>query len=297
MEVVCFADGNYTTKDKVRISIDDFGFARGYTLFEHFKTYHSKPFHSEDHLRRLFHAANYFYIDVPYSIPEIHKVIEKLHEINQFCEAGYKIYLTAGPCESYLNFPKKPSFYVIPYAINTRPSPLSDNVFVTTTNFYRTFAEHKTANYLSGIKAHLDAIKHAEKEGSETPIEVIYLDQEENLLEGSFSSFLAFDKDTLIVPKSNMLPSITQHVLLKIAKNHFTIKHDNINYSCLPKLSEVLFASSVSEIRSIRKLDNLHFPLRKNVPILKELFNDYIEKMNWPLLEQFSYEPLATSSL
>jgi len=29
MEVICFADGNYISKDKIHISIDDFGFARG----------------------------------------------------------------------------------------------------------------------------------------------------------------------------------------------------------------------------------------------------------------------------
>ncbi|MCH9631549.1 MAG: D-alanine aminotransferase [Chlamydiia bacterium] len=297
MHKFCFADGKYLPKDQLKVSIDDYGFARGYTLFEHFKTYNGKPFHGEDHLRRLFHAAAYFYLNAPYTVEQILEIIETLHEKNNFREAGYKIYLTAGPCESYLEFPKKPSFYIVPYAIEKRPGKEDDDIFVTTTRFERNFTEHKTAHYLPGIKAHLDAIKSAQVDGSEIPSETLYLDSNDHLLEGTFSSLIVFDKDTLIVPKSGNLPSITQYIVLRIAKDHFEIKHEDIPYDSLCDLTEVLFASSVSEIRSIRKLDTFIFPERKNATILKELFNTYVEKSHWPLLEKFSYEPLATSCL
>ncbi|PCI93003.1 hypothetical protein COB11_06095 [Candidatus Aerophobetes bacterium] len=297
MHEICFANGNYLPKDQVSVPIDDYGFARGYTLFEHFKTYKGKPFHGEDHLRRLFHAASFFYLKVPYSIDDILNIIKTLHEKNHFDEAGYKIYLTAGRCESYLDFPKTPSFFILPYAIEKRPCKEDDEIFVTTTHFQRNFIEHKTVHYLPGIKAHLDAIKGAQVHGTEIPAETLYLDKENNLLEGTFSSLLVFDQDTLIVPKSDNLPGITQHIVLRIAKDHFDIRHENIPYDALGDLTEVLFASSVSEIRSIRKLDTFTFKTRKNAVILKKLFNTYVDESSWPLLEKFAYASLATSCL
>lgn len=298
MDVVCFADGVFLPKSKVSISIDDLGFARGYALFEHFKTYSQKPFHSLDHLNRLFDAAKNFYIKPPFSIGEISEILEKLFQVNQFLEAGFKIYLTSGPGNNELleNFPSKPSFFVIPYPIVKRPTFDEKGIFVKTTKLQRSFSNYKTTHYLPCMKAQMDARVHALKMGEKIPNEMLYVDEDQNLLEGSYSGLCVFENDKMILPKTNMLPSITQQVMARLASKYFEVVCEKIPYSSLSKITEVLFASSVSEIRAITQLDHFSFPCGKNTLLLKKEFDAYIQHGDWPLLDKFNYASLISCS-
>ena len=165
-----------------------------------------------------------------------------------------------------------------------------------TTRKKRNFNLYKTTHYLPAIKAQLDALYEAKQKGVKPPVEIVYLSDKDHILEGAYSSFLAFKKDTLLVPKNDKLPSITQNVVLKIAREYFDIEYTEIPYESLSSLTEVFFASSVTEIRSITRLDEFTFPCGKNTQFLNERFNEYVEKQDWSLLPAFSYEPLISCS-
>lgn len=287
--VICFADQKFLPKSSLTLSIDDLAFSRGCCLFEHLKTFEKVFFHSHEHLQRLFHSAAFFNFKIPCSMSEMLHILEKLEKLNGFKETGCKIYLTGGTT-SVLG--EKPSLYMVPYEIKERPSFKNEGISLKTTEVFRLFREHKTTIYLPGLFA-LSNLKSKE----ESFDDILYLDEEKNLLESTTSSFLAFIGNTLYIPEKNILPSITQEILIRLAYGHFKVERGSISYDRIEEFSEAFLAASIAEIVPIRQIDSFLLPKENpNTRFLKGLFDSYIKEQNWPILEAFSESVLAAPS-
>ena len=72
------------TSTKPAISITDFGFSRGITVFELFRTYHGQPFRLEAHLNRLESGAAQLGITIPLSRAQILQQVAALMESHKY---------------------------------------------------------------------------------------------------------------------------------------------------------------------------------------------------------------------
>lgn len=270
MSAICFYNGCFLEKNHLHLSIDDLGFSRGYALFEHVRTYHQKPFHLKEHLIRLFDAANELEINLEYSFDQIKEIMDELIQKNRFEEFGFKLYLTLGIATQGLIPESKPTFIILPYSLSYyQRQDFSQAVKIATTSYQRAFPFYKTTFYLPGILA---------KKKQRDCDQIIFLDENNNLLESTIASFCAFKKNTLIIPTGALLKSVTQEVIFELAKSNFEIERREINLSELEQLDEVFLSSSTKEILPIKKIDKREFdPISfKNTKTLQLLFEDYI---------------------
>lgn len=288
MNVWCFHNGSFVRKEDIHISIDDLGFSRGYTLFEHCRTHHGKIFHLEEHFLRLQHSAKALLLDLPYSLDDIELILQELFQRNQFKESGFKFYLTLGLPKEWLTPIGKPTFIIYPYELTSyQPLDFSYELNLQTTTHPRAFPEHKTTFYLPGMLA---------KRSCSQPVdEILFLDSNNHLLESTTASFIGFKEDVMLIPEGLLLKSITQEVLFFLGKQLFKIEKRPISYQELPELTEACLSSSVKPFLSIKTIDGLTIgnPAKRGALIaLQEAYCNYLKQGAWHFLEGFeSYRP------
>jgi branched-subunit amino acid aminotransferase/4-amino-4-deoxychorismate lyase len=282
MSSFCFHNDRVVEKKHLYISVDDLGFSRGYALFEHCRTYFGKPFHLKEHFLRLLEGARDLLLHVPYSIEELSDILSMLFEKNGFEESGFKIYLTLGLTKEGLTPSGKETFIIYPY-----PLPKYEGFYpkkgltLKTTFLQRSLPAYKTTFYLPGMLA---------KRQVPECDDILFLNGQQHLLESSTAAFLAFRGDTLLVPEGDFLQSITQAVLVQLARSLFKIEERPISYDEIPSLSEAFLSSSSKEIFPIDTIDHMRIgdvSSYRNTLKLKEAFYHYVHSQDWPLLDVF----------
>lgn len=286
--IICFYNGEFLEKEKVSISLDDLGFSRGYALFEHCRTYGKKVFHLEEHFIRLFESAKALDIPLPCTFEKLSSLIDELISLNHFEELGVKIYLTPGRASTGLYSMTEPTFILYPYPLPTyTPYNFANPIDVSTTYFQRAFAKHKTTFYLPGMLA--------KKESSAS--EILFLDPQGHLLESTIASLCAFRGTTLVIPKGDLLKSVTQEVHAKLASSYTSVVREKISIKDIKTFDELFLASSTKEFLPLRSVDgfvidpSLEF---RQTQRLREHFERYIASGLWQPLEGFASKESGT---
>lgn len=274
-----FFNGCFLPKQEISLSIDDLGFSRGYSLFEHGRSYDGLLFHMQEHLTRLKNGADNLFLSIPHSFQDLEKICYTLLEKNEIQDMGFKIYLSAGVSVSGLKLPEEGTFIISPYALPPYQESLMEGIHLHTTKLQRAFAAYKTTFYLPAFVA---------KKQNPLADEILFLSSSDHLLESSTAGFLAFLGDTLVVPQGPLLKSITQEMLIRLAQSHFKIERRALHYEEIPHFTEAFLCSTSKEILPIKQIDHYKMSLEHtNTKVLKNLLNDYILSRKWPFLEAF----------
>lgn len=291
MTLLCLYNDTFVEKHQLAVSIDDLGFSRGYSLFEHCRTYFGTPFHLQEHLIRLLRGADHLLLNMPYSFEEIEQKIDLLLSKNDFEECGLKLYLTGGVSSDGLTPAPHPTFIIYPYQLQPYQSLYAkQGLHLKTTSLARAFPNCKTTFYLPGLLA---------KRLSSPCDDILFLDATQHILEATTAGFLAFIGDRLIVPQGDLLTSVTQELLISLAQPLFKVERRSLAYAELPSLSEAFLCSTTKEILPIATIDGYTIGSgveHKNSLRLKEALTDYVLSKKWPLLEIFSQD-LSVNSL
>lgn len=279
---ICFLNGSFVKKKDLKISADDLGFSRGYAVFEHCRTYHKKLFHLKEHLIRFYQGARSLFIPIKYSFDELSQICKEVVAANDFDEVGIKIYATPGEAQIGLTPSGEPTLLINPYPLKKEPFiGFEKGLKIKTTSHQRAFPFFKTTFYLPGMIA---------KQEHPSFDEILFLDEKKNILESTTSSFLAFDGKTLFYPSGNLLKSVTQEVLVHLAKKEFDVKRMEIPIGMIQNFSEVFLASSSREILPIVNIDDHYHRSLENYAssrALRQLLEEYINSSNWDDLENF----------
>lgn len=290
MSIFCFYNGSIIEKKNLHISIDDLGFSRGYSLFEHCRTYFGKPFHLTEHILRLQDGANHLLMTLPYTTEEINDILTTLFKKNGFVESGFKIYLTLGLAKEGLTPLGQETFIIYPYSLSKYEGFYPEKgLTLKTTCLQRALPHYKTTFYLPGMLA---------KRQHSSCDDILFLNASSHILESTTSAFLCFKNDTLIIPEGMYLQGITQAVLLQIARSLFTLEKRAISSEEIPDLTEAFLSSSTKEIYPIETIDQIKIgdvSSYKNTIKLKEAFHNYVKNQDWPLLENFNNYLTASS--
>ena len=109
----------------------------------------------------------------------------------------------------------------------------------------------KTINYIPAILCQKDA-------KAQGAIEVIYVDRDGYLLEGTTSNLFVVRDGCLITPPCDrVLPGITRQVILELAKDVVEVAQRPIHKDEIRLLDEVLITSSVKEVIPITAVDSV----------------------------------------
>lgn len=281
-------NGTLTTT-KPTISVSDFGFARGITVFELFRTYRGHPFRMEAHLDRLESGASQMGITLPLTRAQITQQIQALMATHNYPHSAVKLYLTAGECASAsglslaacTNFspqliimedlvtPKNP---IAPYGMEAYQR--GQNLM--TVPHIRELPTIKTANYGIGFVA-------ARQIAGPEYDDVLFTTPEGHITEATRSNFFAVINNTLVTAKSGMLEGITRSVILDLAKQ-LNIPTAIRDYTAAELLTatEAFTTGSIAEMVPVSAINNTTLPGAENrmmTPVfakLREAFTNLI---------------------
>ena len=121
----------------------------------------------------------------------------------------------------------------------------------------------------------LDAYYNAQKNNC---FDVILLDGDSTVLEGSRSNVFWVKNNSLLTQKADVLPGVTRQIIL--SNSPFPIKFGNLNVFDFERLDELFLTNSGSGIIPVIKVNSLKIGKGKPGPVTRELMKLYETWMN-----------------
>lgn len=272
-----YINGQFVQEEHAKISVLDLGLLRGFGVFDYLRTYRNRPFHLHEHLLRLQYSAEHIGLPLPKPLPEIADIVHTLLDETRYPESSLKLFITGGRSDDQFTPHQTPTLIAFVYPLKPYPSHYyTKGIHATTTPLSRSLPTSKTIQYIPAIVS----LKKAPAQ------EALYLNQKNEILEGTTSNFFGFKNGTLITCDSEeVLFGITRDVVLKLAAPHFSIEYRAIPLS--EKLDEAFITASNKEIMPVVTIDNHTIgsgQVGPHTQHLMRLFTDYTQSSNWPTL-------------
>ncbi len=270
---IFYVDGEYVDESEAKLPLSDMAILRGYAVFDFLRTYNGKPFHLQEHLKRLKNSAALLYINCPWQQNEISEIVAELLSRNQYKEANLRLLITGGDSLDSITPLDQPRLIVMATPLKPYPPEwYSEGVKIITTNITRYVPGSKSTNYIKAILA----LRNARAQGA---IESIYVNGAGHLLEGTTSNLFAVVNGEVITPKDDILPGITRDVVVKLAGEKFPLKKELLTISMMYDTSELFITSSNKEIVPVVQIDDRAVSSKPG-PITSEimrLFRSYVQ--------------------
>lgn len=269
---IYYVDGKFINEDDAVISVKDISVLRGYGVFDFTRTYGGKPFHLEDHIKRLENSADLVGIHVPCSNVEIADIVKQTLDRNNHAESNIRLVITGGISPDSITPMANSKLMVM--VTELHPSPpewYTNGVKIITSDIQRYMPGAKSTTYLQAILA----LKKARDQGA---MESIYVDQNNRLLEGTVTNFFMFFGNKLVTAKGGILPGITRQVVLDILKDEFEIEIRDIDRSEIANADEAFISGSTREIVPVVKINDTAVGdgrIGPRVRRVSEIFKDY----------------------
>ncbi len=187
-------NGRILKEEEMVLSVRDLGILRGLGVFDFIRTYDKKPFHLEDHLKRLEYSASQIGIKLPYSIIEIEQAMLEVLDYWDQKEAGLKIVCTGGTSLDKLKEKEGVNLFILADPLRTVPPEYYEKgVKVITYPHVRNHPEAKSLNYIAAM----EAMGKAREESAE---EALYMDKTGRVLEGNHLQLFYLERRSLAHP-------------------------------------------------------------------------------------------------
>lgn len=257
-------NGKFINASKACISLFDRGVLFGEGIFETLRCYCGVPFAFREHMKRFNEGCEALSIKLKYSNSDLQNVIKKLLILNglNICDAYIRITATPGVTSGLRDF--KISFpNIFMFCKKIEDEQISEirkqGIIAETVKFCRGFfSEFKHTSYIISTMA----LRKIEK--SKDVQEAIFLDENNNILEGATSNIFFYRENEILTPPANkkILPGIMRSYVLKVLKKEgFIVKEENISYTSIQNWQGAFITNSIIELLPIKKIDNHNLSL------------------------------------
>ena len=246
-----YVDGEFVAAEQAQIPADDLAVLRGYGVFDFLRTYNGEPFELDAHIRRLFRSAELLMLEMPWTVEDIHAIVDDTLSRNSYPESNIRIVVTGGTSPSRLTPAGNPRLIVMVDPVTVLPTHyFSDGVKLITYNYVRDFPGAKSLNYIPAIIA----LKQAQAQDA---IDALFVDDDGNVLEGTTNNLFIFKDGRLITsPADAILPGITRGVVLELAQGQFEVDVRPMTLAEVYAADEAFLTSSIKEVLPIRQIDD-----------------------------------------
>ena len=209
---IYYVDGKYLPDDQALIPIDDLVVLRGIGVFDLLRTYNGKPLFLKEHVSRLFDSARQINLDLPWSHEEVCRIALETLSRNTLDEANIRIVATGGSSPDFMTPQGRPRLLVLVTPLPRLPAEWYDHgVTVVTMHTERRIPGAKSIDYVPAAMA----LQQARSKGA---IEALYVDRDENALEGTTSNLFAVIGETLVTPGRGILSGITRQAVIEVSR-------------------------------------------------------------------------------
>ncbi len=269
-----YVDGRWVHPQEASLSINDIAILRGYSAFEALRTYDRRPFHLEEHLKRLYHSAEIIELGIPWPPEFISNVINEIIARNSYKHAAIRLLVTGGESEDGLMPTGQPTLVVMITPLDERDMErFAQGIKLITSRLQRESPEAKTTSYTAAVRA----LKEAARRDA---ADALYVNKAGHVLEATRSNFFIFRGDTLVTPREGILHGITRGVVLELARGRFPIEERPIQLQELALADEAFISSSSREITPVVQIDDLVIGKGKPGPLTYELEQRFIEMVD-----------------
>lgn len=246
-----YVAGQWVHPHQATLSINDVAILRGYSAFESLRTYDRQPFHLDVHLNRLYRSAAIIELTIPYQREFLAQIVREVIARNSYQHATIRILVTGGESEDTILPSGQPVLAILITPLKERDMQrFARGIKLVTVRLQRAEPEAKTTSYFTAIRALKEAQRH-------NASDALFVNAQEHVLEATRSNFFIFLGDTLVTPKTEVLPGITRNVVLALAQGRFPIEERPILLDELAHLDEAFITSSSQEITPVVQIDNL----------------------------------------
>ena len=122
------------------------------------------------------------------------------------------------------------------------------------------------------------AYREASREGA---IDALLIDKDNNIREGTRSSFFTIKNNTLIAPpKEKVLEGVTRKIILDISQKIMSIKEEDIPLGKIENYDEYFITGTSFNIMPVRQINNIILKqgAGEKVKKLQKLFKQYCNK-------------------
>lgn len=246
-----YINGNWVHPHEARISINDVGVLRGYSVFESLRTYYRRPFHLDEHLQRLYRSAQLIELDVTFSFDGLRDIVVESIGRNAYEHATIRLLVTGGISEDGVLPGSQCGLAVMVTPLAERDMDrFARGCKLVTTHFTRAIPEAKTSNYVSSIRALKEAIQQQASDA-------LFVNEHEHVLECTRSNFFVFRGDTLITPQAEVLIGVTRNAVLELARGRFAVEERPILLQELSSIDEAFITSSSKEITPVVQINDI----------------------------------------
>lgn len=246
------------------ISINDYGFCRGYALFELMRCYNGKPFRMGAHIDRLYDGIKSLHMPINLDRNELEQRILTLIEKNGFTDSVVKIYITMGePVKEDPAFSRsifEPQVFVLnpKFTSFNDKYPYHEKSYI---NGFSLFLAHtgrvqpdaKTGCYVSAIE---QSLRSENKQFDD----LLYVGADGNVTELSRANICFIKDSKVITPKNGALGGITKQVVQDILeKLNVEYIEQDIHYKDITNMDGAFATGSIAEIIPIASINNHAF--------------------------------------
>lgn len=213
MKIVCL-NGRFLDEDRAMISVNDAGFLYGEAIYETLRTVHGTILNLKGHLSRLQRSAKYVGIPLP-SLKTIEGWLVESVKRSSFEGVALRIRLTvSGGVHGFDEDAKEPTILITVRPLEeVSEKRRMQGMKVVTYAIERPFPQAKTTNMVPTLLARRSMRK-------KKAYEVLFVDHNGFVTEGSISNVFLVKKNQLLTPKSALLAGTTRERILALAKRH-----------------------------------------------------------------------------
>ena len=278
--MIAYFNGQYVSKEDVKISPDDRGFLFADGVYEVIRSYGGRLFNVDDHLSRLSHSLRELHM-APVSLAHLKTVVDQvIHRNNLENEdATFYIQITRGVAPRKHPFPDpetSPTVYVSASVLQPSPGEWETGIAIILVPDLRWGrCDIKSVGLLPNVLA----CQQAKERGASEAVFV----RDGVITEGSHTSFCAvFDGQLVTHPANNyILAGITRRVVLDLCVTlGIPVKESPILERTLKRASELMVLGTTSEIAAVVRVDDWIVGDGKPGPIaskLKRAFGDLVQ--------------------
>jgi branched-chain amino acid aminotransferase len=187
---------------------------------------------------------------MPFARSFIAGVVQEAIERNSYKHASVRLLVTGGISEDGILPSEKATLAVLVTELGERDwQRFERGVKLITTRLQRSVPEAKTSSYVTAIRALKEAAQHGASDA-------LYVNEHDQVLEGTRSNFFLFRGDTLVTPAAGVLMGVTRNVVLALARERFKVEERPIALSELASTDEAFITSSGKEITPVIQSDD-----------------------------------------
>mgnify|MGYP001417912691 CR=1 FL=1 len=246
---IFYVDGKFLPADEAVIPVTDLSVLRGFGVFDFLRTYGGKPFHLEDHVKRLERSADLLGIPLPTPCKAVEDLVLETLKRNNYEESNIRIVLTGGISADGFTPDGKPRLLIMVTPLTKMPeSWYEKGVKIVTIPYSRFMPGAKSINYVHAIYA----MRNARKDGA---MEALYVTSDGYATECTTSNIFACMNGKLVTPGNTILPGITRQVVLNMEELSGEIEIRDIKLDTLLDADEVFITSSNKEVVPVVDID------------------------------------------